>query len=451
MELGRILPQYIELEEIIIGTLFYDAKVIPVIMGQLLPTDFYKEQHQVIFQAAKGIYEKGGSVDIMTVAPECKAKHIDITELMRLSNLVYSTMNIEEHIAVLKDYSAKRKLIEINSNVQMQAYTDEATAGELIGSQLVELENLINRVKIERTLNFSDECFHVFAETKKHNSIYLGIPTPWHKLNKYTSGLSAPDLIIVAAGPGEGKTSFALNIMQMISTGRSLFFSYEMKRQQLIWKMMSSEMDLSVTEIRQGRATDLQMDNCKFWNNDILIIDICPDISELVSMVKYEKAKCIKEGTELKAVFIDYIQLIPIGGYGKRSHSRNDELTVVTRKLKQLAMSVNVPVVALSQVSRDKNRKYYVLADLRESGAIEQDADGVIFIWRPESHNHTDYKLGSEIIQTDRTDAFLSIAKWRLGDTGEFRIKFRGEFNRFDNFEDEVFGKNMKRFDDTPF
>jgi replicative DNA helicase len=448
MELGRILPQYIELEEIIIGTLFYDAKVIPVIFGQLLPMDFYKSSHQLIFEVAKKIYDKGGSVDIMTVAPDCKKNNIDVTELMRLSNLVNSTMNIEEHLTVLKDYSAKRKLIEINSNVQMQAYTDEATSGELIGGQLVELENLINRVKIERTMNFRDECFHVFAETKKHDSIYLGIPTPWHTLNKYTSGLSAPDLIIVAAGPGEGKTSFALNLMQNIRTGRSLFFSYDMNRQQLIWKLMISEMDLSVTEIRQGRATDKQMDNCKFWNNDILIIDTCPDISELVSLCKYEKAKCIKEGTELKAVF-DYIQLIPVGGYGKRSHTRNDELTVITRKLKQLAMSVNVPVVALSQVSRDKTRKYYVLADLRESGAIEQDADGVIFIWRPESHNHQDYKLGSEIIQTDRTDAFLSIAKWRLGETGEFRIKFRGEFNRFDNFEEDVYLKQP--VEDLPF
>jgi len=447
---GKILPQYLELEEVILGYLLSYSNSANIIFTNLQDIDFYRYEHQVIFNAAKEIYVKGGKVDLFTVLDKIKGSGINAALLMDYSNKVVSTAHIEEHIAVLKDYSARRQFIQKSHEAIRQAYEGESSK-ELISSHVIECENILNRVQVENELSFKEFSFKVFEETKIHNSVYLGIPTGWSVFDKYTSGFSKGDLIIISAGAGEGKSSFALNIASNIREGRTLFFSYEMKKQQLIWKLMAAEMNLSVTDIRIGRASQAQMEACKFYENDFVLNDKCPDLAELISLCKYEKAKCIKEGIELKCLIIDYLQLIPLGLYGKRGQTRNDEVSIITRKLKMLAMELDLPIIALSQVSRDKSRKTYVLSDLRESGSIEQDADGVVFIWRPEAHGHTDYNLCGDVIQTDRTDAFFIIAKWRLGKIGEFRMKFRGEFSRFEDYSEEVFNKSFKRLDDLPF
>lgn len=443
------LPQFIELEEIILGILLSDSKACNIIFNNLRSTDFYKSDHQLIFEAAKRGYDKGVKTDIITVASELKGKGVPTVYLMELTSKVNSTLHLEDHIAILKDYSARREFIAECHQAINKAHDYDTKAKELISQTVLNCETLGNRVQVENELDFKNYSFKVFEETKKHNSVYLGIPSGWSLLDKHTSGFSKGDLIIVSAGAGEGKSSFALNVASRIKEGRTLFFSYEMKKQQLVWKLMAAEMDLSVTDIRSGRATAAQMEGCKFYDNDLLINDKCPELSEMVSYCKYEKAKCIKEGIELKAIFIDYLQLIPLGIYSKRGQTRNDEVSTITRKLKMLAMELDIPIIALSQVSRDKARKTYVLADLRESGAIEQDADGVIFIWRPIAHNHTEYNMCGEVITTDRTDAFFIIAKWRLGEVGEFRMKFRGEFSRFEDYRTDDF--NMSRFENVPF
>lgn len=448
---SKTLPQFIELEEVILGILLSDSKACNIVFTNLRSTDFYKLDHQRIFEAAKRGYDKGIKTDIITVAAELKGQDVPTMYLMELTNKVSSSAHLEDHISILKDYSARREFIAECHSAMNKAYDYDNNAKELISQTVLNCETLVNRVQVENELDFKDFSFKVFEDTKIHNSVYLGIPTGWHILDKHTSGFSKGDLIIVSAGAGEGKSSFALNVMSRISEGRTLFYSYEMKKQQLIWKLMASEMDLSVTDIRSGRATAAQMESCKFYDNDTIINDKCPELSDLISHCKYEKAKCIKEGIELKAIFIDYLQLIPLGIYGKRGQTRNDEVSIITRRLKMLAMELDLPIIALSQVSRDKARKTYVLSDLRESGSIEQDADGVIFIWRPEAHGHTEYSLVGEVIPTDRTDAFFIIAKWRLGQTGEFRMKFRGEFSRFEDYQEYEFERPKMKPSYVPF
>jgi len=279
--------------------------------------------------------------------------------------------------------------------------------------------------------------------------------TCYNKLNKLTLGYSGPDYTIIAAGPGEGKSTFALNQAVSIALKQNdvLYFSLEMSEEQLIWKMLSSEFNMSVSDVRLGRFDADEAQRAKIATAKLHIYDKGGlTIDDFVGIVKMEhKAK------DIKIVFIDYIQLMRVGSYSRKVTNKNDEVTIISNKIKQLAMELNIPIVVLSQLNRDKHRKQYGLSDLRDSGSLEQDADNAWFIFRPTIHNLDKYEIGSNTIHVNDETTIVTISKQRLGVTGEFEMIFKGEYSRFEDIEENKakeynYMSSMKpNKDDVPF
>ena len=294
---------------------------------------------------------------------------------------------------------------------------------------------MLGRLVKNNTISFKNQYLEVLKSLGTKGSEFLGLTTGFKSIDFLTSGLCAPDLTVLAAGPGEGKSTFALNIAHHIALneGKVLFFSYEMKANQLIYKIISNETNTNVLDVRKGNLSDGYEHKCTSSNAILKIFDNgSMPIDEIISTCKYENLY-----EPVKLVIVDYLHLIPLGIYASKGQTKNDQIGIISRSLKQLAMSLNIPVLALSQLNREKDRKTYKLHDLRDSGNIEQDADNVWFIWRPAKHDKETYLLNGKDIECDNETAIFIIEKNRLGKTGEFEMKFIGEYSRFEDLNND--------------
>ncbi len=436
--LGRIPPQNIEAEQSVLGSMLLDKEAIPVIMEILKSDDFYREDHKEIFEAVTDLFDKGEPIDLITVSEQLKLRGTldgigGLEYVTNLANAVPTTANARHYAKIVEEKSTLRRLIKVSSDVVNMGYE----ASEELSYVIDRAEKGIFDVLQKRTSQgyscIKDvlvDTFNRLEELYNNKGYITGIPTRFADLDYKTAGLQNSDLILIAARPAMGKTSFALNIASNVAIYAKIpvaIFSLEMSKEQLVNRMLCSEAMVDSQKMRTGKLEDEDWKKVARALGPLseapIYIDDTPGISIMEIRAKCRRLKLEKN---LGLILIDYLQLMQ--GRGKND-SRQQEISEISRSLKILAKEINVPVVTLSQLSRAPEARAEhkpILSDLRESGAIEQDADIVMFLYREDYYNpETEKKNIAELI----------IAKHRNGSTGTIELKWRGEYTKFDSLE----------------
>lgn len=448
---GKVPPQALDLEEAIIGAIMIDKKGLDEVIDILFPEIFYKKEHQEIFSAIQKLYHNSKPIDLYTVLNELR--RIGKLEsiggelyLIGLTQKVISSAHIEYHSRIVVQKFILRKLISISSNIIQKCYEESTDVFDLLDhaeSKLFEINQkyLISK-KYETTQCLIQKAIEKIKKTEKEG--LSGISSGFHKLDYITSGWQNSDLIILASRPGMGKTTFMLSMVKNIVVDQKipiLIFSLEMSSIQLITKIISSETGISSEKIKRANLSKLDWEHLlhktKNLKNVPLFIDDTPSLS-IFSL----RAKCRRFISQhgIKLIFIDYMQLMGINDHGSKLQNREQEISVISRSLKSIAKELDIPIIALSQLSRAVETrggsKRPVLSDLRESGAIEQDADIVLFIYRPEYYG---FKIWDSDEDNDSCigQAEIIISKHRNGGLDKFRLKFISDQAKFLNLEEK--------------
>lgn len=448
-EAGKLPPQAIDLEEAVLGSLMLDTNALTETLEVLREESFYMPEHVYIFSAIKNLFKESQPVDILTVVNELKRNgNLEVAGgaayISRLTSRIANTSNVEFHARILVQKEIQRNLIAISSGIIKDAYDDQIDAfRQLDGAQqrLFEIsEQKIKRnfLKISDLISKAKKQIETAANLNEKNE-QPGVPTGFNELDKMTSGWQKSDLIILAARPAMGKTAFVLSLARnaAVQYNRPVaFFSLEMSSIQLVMRLISSETELAGEKLRKGNLANHewhQLDaQIRQLSEAPLFIDDTPALSILELKAK---ARRLKTNHNISMVIIDYLQLMTAEVSGKNGN-REQEISTISRSLKVLAKELDIPVIALSQLSRDvekrsSNDKVPQLSDLRESGAIEQDADMVMFIYRPEYYKIYQDENGNNLEGV----AEIHIAKHRNGSIGKVSLKFNKEFSKFENLE----------------
>ncbi len=467
LEKGKIPPQAIDLEEAVLGAMMIDKKGVDDVIDILHADVFYKESHKFIFEAIVQLFETSEPVDLLTVSSQLrKNQKLDVVGgdfyLIQLTKKVSSSAHIEFHARIILQKYIQRSLIKISSDIIEEAYDETTDVFDLLDNAEAKLYE-VTQGNIKRSSETAQSL--VIQAKKKIEEIsnkegLSGIPSGFDKLDRLTSGWQPSDLVIVAARPGMGKTALTLSMARNIAVNSNIpvaFFSLEMSSVQLITRLISSETGLSSEKLRTGKLEKHEWEQLnvkvKSLESAPLFIDDTPSLSIFDLRAK---ARRLSSQHGIKLIVIDYLQLMTAGG-SQKGGNREQEISSISRNLKALAKELNVPVIALSQLSRAVETrggsKRPLLSDLRESGAIEQDADIVSFIYRPEY-----YKI-DEWDDEERTptagQAEFIVAKHRNGGLDNIRLKFIGHLGKFDNLDDFdspfEFQSKMNGGDDDPF
>ena len=435
----RIMPHSVEAEQSVIGAMMIDRDAIITASEMLLPEDFYGKQYGTLFEAIVELQESDGVVDIVTLQDKLNEKGVpmEINNVEYLSNLVAAvptSANIKQYCQIVSEKSLLRKLIRLNEDIANSCYTGIEETDTILEETEKKIFSLVQKRNTSDYIPIRDivmEAMNKIEKASQTSGTVTGIPTGFLDLDYKLAGLQPSDLVLVAARPSMGKTAFVLNIAQHVAFKQNLtvaIFSLEMSEVQLVNRLFSLESSVNSGNIRTGNLTDDDWDKlietAGVVGNSNLIIDATPviSISELRS-----KCRKYKMEKDLKLIIIDYLQLM--SGSGRSSESRQQEISDISRSLKALARELNVPVVALSQLSRaveQRPDKRPMLSDLRESGAIEQDADVVMFIYRDDYYNKDTAEMGvAEII----------IAKQRNGPIGTVKLAWLPDYTKFANLE----------------
>ncbi|MGB3774061.1 MAG: replicative DNA helicase [Leeuwenhoekiella sp.] len=448
LERGKIPPQAIDLEQVVLGAMMIDKKGVDEIIDILTPEVFYKEAHQHIYDAVRVLFENGEPIDLLTVSEQLrKMAKLDKAGgdyyLIQLTQKVSSSAHIEYHARIILQKYIQRSLIKISNEIIEEAYDETTDVFDLLDHAESKLYE-VTQGNIKRSSETAQSL--VIQAKKKIEEIsnkegLSGIPSGFDRLDKLTSGWQPSDLIIVAARPGMGKTALTLSMARNIAVGQGIpvaFFSLEMASVQLITRLISSETGLSSEKLRTGK---LEKHEWEQLNHKVAALEKAPlfidDTPSLSIFDLRAKARRLASQHGIKMVVIDYLQLMTAGG-SQKNGNREQEISMISRNLKALAKELNVPVIALSQLSRAVETrggsKRPLLSDLRESGAIEQDADIVSFIYRPEYYKIDEWD-DEERSPTDGQAEFI-VAKHRNGGLENIRLKFIGHLGKFDNLDD---------------
>ncbi|MDD8018435.1 MAG: replicative DNA helicase [Bacteroidota bacterium] len=437
---GRVPPQAVDVEMSVLGAMLLEKEAVSRTVEILDDTAFYKPAHQKIFKAIISLFEKNEAADSITVVDELRrGGHLEeIGGPLYISDLtmhVTSAANVEYHAKIVLEKSLLRNLISASTEITSRAFTESDDALDLLD----EAENKIFQISEKRLKkSYIPMKEAVFATMEMLESIHgkhsgvTGVPTGFTVLDNMTGGFQNSDMIIVAARPSMGKTAFVLSLARnaAIDHDKSIgFFSLEMSSQQLVMRLICAEARVDAHSVRTGRLPDEQWRNLstrigKLYNAKIFIDDT-PALSILELRAK---ARRLKAEHDISMIIIDYLQLM---AGPKNAQSREQEISQISRSLKALAKELNIPVVALSQLNRAVEisaDKRPTLANLRESGAIEQDADVVLFIHRPEKYN-----IMEEQGKSTQGVAEIIIGKQRNGPTGEVELTFINQYARFEN------------------
>ncbi|HLV62066.1 replicative DNA helicase [Galbibacter sp.] len=467
LEKGRIPPQAIDLEEAVLGAMMIDKKGVDEAIDILSPDAFYKEAHKYIFEAIVQLFESSEPVDLLTVSARLKQnKRLDAVGgdfyLIQLTKKVSSSAHIEFHSRIILQKFIQRSLIKISSEIIQEAYDDGTDVFDLLDSA----ESKLYEVTQGNIKKSSETAQSLVIQAKKkieeisNKEGLSGIPSGFDRLDKLTSGWQPSDLIIVAARPGMGKTALTLSMARNIAVNSNIpvaFFSLEMSSVQLITRLISSETGLSSEKLRTGKLEKHEWEQLnvkvKALESAPLFIDDTPSLSIFDLRAK---ARRLASQHGIRLIVIDYLQLMTAGG-SQKGGNREQEISTISRNLKALAKELDVPVIALSQLSRAVETrggsKRPLLSDLRESGAIEQDADIVSFIYRPEYYKIDEWD--DEERSPTQGQAEFIVAKHRNGGLENIRLKFIGHLGKFDNLDDFdspfEFQSKMNANDDNPF
>lgn len=435
----KTLPYHQEAERSVLGAIFLDPKKVTAVKDQLHNEDFFEEAHMLIYQAMKDVDEDNLKVDFASVASKLEqsgqlARVGGMPYLLDLSDAVPSIRNLNTYVDLVRDGSLKRQVIKLASDIVNEGYLKNENAAEYITRAEEDIFALAQKRKTTQFSMLSEVIIAVREKTERNKNKkggITGLRTGFDNIDRLTAGLQPEELIILAARPSMGKSAMAMNLALNVSKlnkdGHAgvAIFSLEMSNEQLAARMLSSEANVENNKIKTGSLSAAEWQHLEGGIETLSLLNIAFDDSAAV-MVADIRAKCrkLKQEDKLDFVVIDYLQLIK---GDTRSGNRQEEVAKISRALKQMARELHVPVLALSQLSRDVEKredKRPVLADLRESGAIEQDADIVMFLYRG------DYYIRDKSKKTG--DVELSIAKNRQGVAG-IRLSFRfdTEYSRF--------------------
>jgi replicative DNA helicase len=449
LEMGKIPPQSVELEEGVLGAIMISDVALNDTIEILNKDTFYKESHQAIFEAIESLFRKNEPVDLLTVLQELRSTgKLDLAGgeyyLAQLTLRVSSAAHVEYHSRLLVQKRILRDLIRSSTQIISEAYEEGTDVFDLLDKAeqtLFEIANNQLKKNYETARELIEKAIKTIEDNSQKEGI-SGVPSGFKALDKVTSGWQPSDLVIIAARPGMGKTAFVLSMARNIAVEMNMpvaIFSLEMSSVQIITRLISSETEIGSEALKKGQLNSHQWQALRSKVNKLenapLFIDDTPGIS-----IFDLRAKCrrLVHQHGVRIIIIDYLQLMTAGGAGKNSGgNREQEISLISRSLKAIAKELSVPVLALSQLNRGvetrstTGSKRPLLSDLRESGAIEQDADIVSFIYRPEY-----YKLDIWEDGTSTTNqAEIIIAKHRNGGLEDVRLKFEGMFTRFSDLD----------------
>ena len=457
---GKLQPQAIELEEVVLGALMIDNESLSDTIDSLQSEYFYKPDHQKIFEAIVNLFNNSKPVDILTVSEELKRLGFlesvgGMLYISQLTNNISSASNTEFHARIIAEKFIKRSLISISNNIIGDAFNDTIDIFDLLNTAEEKLFTVTEgtlRKSYDKMSSLIKGALDNIEILRQKEDGLSGVPSGFTKLDRVTSGWQKSDLIIVAARPGMGKTAFALTMARNIAINHQTpigFFSLEMSSEQLVGRLIASEAQLPAQKLRKGDLKDFEMvqlhEKIKELTDAQIYID---DTPALTIFELRAKARRLVKNNNVKVIIVDYLQLMSAGG---NSGNREQEISTISRSLKGIAKELKIPVIALSQVNRGvesrtgTGSKRPMLSDLRESGAIEQDADIVTFIYRPEYYKIYEWDNGDD----SRGQGEIIIAKHRNGALENVRLKFTAEFAKFsdldyyDNLESNITDESM--------
>lgn len=444
LELGKLPPQAVALEESVLGALMLEKEAVNEVIDVLQPESFYKEAHQKIYNAIKELFGESEPIDILTVTERLR-KNNDLEVvggpfyISQLTNKIGSAANVEFHARIISQKYIQRELIQISTDTITKAYDETTDVFELLD----EAESNLFRVaegNIKKNFeNMSDLVQQAIKQVEFLNnqgSGVSGVPTGFTKLDAVTSGFQKSDMVVIAARPGMGKTAFVLSMARNTAVDFNLpvaVFSLEMSSLQLVNRLIASETELDAEKLKKGNLEPHEWQQLNAKVTKLTKAPIYIDDTPALNVFEL-RAKCrrLKSQHNIQMVIIDYLQLMTAGA---DKGNREQEISTISRSIKSIAKELNVPIIALSQLSRavetrggDKRPQ---LSDLRESGAIEQDADMVMFIYRPEYYNLMEDDEGNDTSGMGE----IIIAKHRNGGLEDVKLRFIGKLAKFTNLE----------------
>lgn len=452
VQLGKVPPQATDLEETVLGALMLEKDALTAVIDILKPDSFYKEGHSKIYEAIVQLFNKSEPVDLMTVTAQLRKNGtLEIAggayHIAELTTRVNSAANIEYHARIITEQSIKRELIKISSEIQQDAFEDTEDVFELLDrteQALFEISESHIRKNYADMQSLMHEAIMEIEARKHHKDGLTGVASGFTELDRVTGGWQKSDLVIIAARPGMGKTAFVVSAMRNAAVDFNsgvAIFSLEMSSVQLVNRMISAEAELESDKIKKGRLADHEWEQLVHKTSRLTEAPIFIDDTPGLSILEL-RAKCrrLKAQHDIQLIIIDYLQLMSGDSSKNSGGNREQEIASISRALKGIAKELNVPVIALSQLSRavetrggDKRPQ---LSDLRESGSIEQDADMVMFLYRPEYYNITEDEEG---LPTTGMGEVI-IAKHRNGSLENVKLKFIGRFTKFCDFDGSLVG-----------
>lgn len=454
--LNHLPPQASDLEEAVLGALMVDEEAYYKVSDTLTEESFYERKNQLIYGAIKTLISKQEPIDILTVK-ECLRSNGELEEaggigyLSKLASQVASAAHIESHAAIIQQKSKARRLITLAGELQTNAFDETCDINETIQDAqgaLFKISETTSKKEYEHINPVLDRAMKRLEELSQQKEGMSGLATGFTKLDEMTNGWQKSDFIIIAARPAMGKTAFSLSMLANIAVRNRIpvaMFSLEMQNVQLVNRLISNVCEIGAEKLRKG---DLQQFEWQMLDAKIGQLRDAPvylDQTEGLTIGSLRsKALKLKSEHDIQLIIIDYLQLM---NSGMRNSNRQEEISVISRNLKALAKELNIPVIALSQLNRNvETREGYEgkrpqLSDLRESGSIEQDADIVCMIHRPEY-----YKIYEDNYHNDLHGvAEIIIAKHRNGSTGDVRLAFQSTFARFDNLESRTISSKLNK------
>ena len=450
--LGKLPPQALDLEEAVLGALMLEKDALSAVIDILKPEVFYKDSHQKIFEAIQTLFQKSSPVDILTVTAQLRQQgNLELIGgayyITELTNRVASAANIEYHARIISQKFIQRELIKISTEIISSAYEDTTDIFDLLDhaeKNLFEIAQNNLRRDSRKMDDILRESLDTLEKLKDKVDGLTGVPSGFTALDKITSGWQPSDLVIIAARPAMGKTAFVLSCARNAAVQFNkpvVVFSLEMSSLQLTNRLISGETEIEQEKIRKGNLAEWEWQQLHSKIGKLTEAPLFIDDTPALNIFEF-RAKCrrLKAQYDIQMIIVDYLQLMHGKGDGKNGN-REQEIGSISRALKSVAKELNVPVIALSQLSRAvENRpggsKRPMLSDLRESGSIEQDADMVLFLYRPEYYGLEEDEQGRSNIGIGE----VIIAKHRNGETGTVPLRFVGKYVKFVDLEDDYSG-----------
>jgi len=462
---GRLPPQAVEVEQAVLGALILDGEAVSRVVEIIKPSDFYKKGHCLIYEAILALFEKNDPIDLVTL-PEMLQRHDALERvggrvaLVELSENVATSANIEYHARIVREKAVLRYLINTSTEIVAECYQPTSEVTELLDRAEQSIFAISEQQARQDFVLMGDLLPHTFDEIEefhRRGGQITGLSTGFNELDTLTAGMHKGDLIIVAGRPSMGKTAFALNVAERVAIQENIpvgIFSLEMSKGQLALRMLCSLARISSHALRTGRLRNEEWPKLSAATGPLSEKRIFIDDSAAIGVLEMRaKARRLKAQHDVGLIIVDYLQMMR---GGPRVENRQQEIAIISRSLKVLAKELNIPVMALSQLSRAPEQRggdrRPQLADLRESGAIEQDADVVMFIYRPERYDIKKDKEGRSVENV----AEIIVSKQRNGPTGVVRLTFLKDYVRFENLipdrpQPEPVGPFESAEPETPF